>query len=297
MTNNSIDILHHVGVINRDLTDLITCYERLGFSLTPISTPKITISSNSVPISLGVSNRHAIFKNNYLELLGITDMDAWSRLPKEKLGPYDIDKPLSRYEGLHVMHFGTNNIAHVKELLTKKNIPCSDIKQFQRNVFTPDGEKTMKAQSIFFPAELTPEGLVQIAQHDTPELVFQPRHMTHPNGALELTEIILCCEDIQECATRYSQITGHKSDEITKNCCLINLGHSIMRIVTRQELQRIIPDCELVALPFMAAFTIKTYNLDQTRNVLENNAVPFVEHNSSIIVGKKDAGGCSVIFN
>lgn len=296
MTNNSINILHHVGVINKDLTNLATCYEKLGFLLTPVSTPKITIDSNNSPISLGVSNRHAIFRNNYLELLGITDMEAWSRLPKEKLGPYNIDRPLSRYEGLHVMHFGTNDIAYVKAQLTEKNISCSGIKQFQRNVLTSDGEKTMKAQSIFFPDELTPEGLVQVAQHDTPELVFQPQYMTHPNSALELTEITLCCEDIQECATRYSRITGHRINEITENCYSINLGYSRIRIVTPREFQRIVPDYKLVTLPFMAAFTVKTYKLDQARGVLRNNAVPFVEYNSSIIVGKEDAGGCAVIF-
>jgi hypothetical protein len=42
-TPDTLDILHHVGVINTDLNMLSERYEKLGFLLTPVSTPKIII--------------------------------------------------------------------------------------------------------------------------------------------------------------------------------------------------------------------------------------------------------------
>lgn len=294
---NLVNILHHIGVINHSLTGLAERYEKMGFSLTPISTPKIALDPNTPPACLGISNRHAIFQNNYLELLGITDVGLWEKVPKNMLGPYNINVPLSRYEGLHVMHLGTNDIELVKDRLTEEKIPCSDIRQFQRNIRTSEGEKTMRARSIHFSSEFTPEGLVQIAQHDTPELVFQPQYMTHKNGALELTEIILCCENIEESATRYTQLSGHQAIRINRNCYMIDLGLSRIRIGTYKDIQNLIPDFNPSHLPYMAAFKVKTSNLDLTRAVLNSNIIPFIDQHSSIIVRCRDAGGCAVIFN
>ena len=44
-------------------------------------------------------------------------------------------------------------------------------------------EQMMKALAFSFPPQANPEGLIQIAQHLTPELVLQPRFMKHANGA------------------------------------------------------------------------------------------------------------------
>jgi hypothetical protein len=129
---DSLDILHHVGVINRDLQNLSERYEKLGFLLTPVSTPQIVIEAGEPPTSLGVGNRHAIFRNNYLELLGIIDAHRWKNIPKEKLGPYNIDIPLARYDGLHVMHFGTEHIELVKERFQKEKIPLFGDKKFPK---------------------------------------------------------------------------------------------------------------------------------------------------------------------
>lgn len=294
--NDTTDILHHVGLISPDLDALATCYERLGFSLTPLSLPKIIIRPGGEPESFGAGNRHAIFKNNYLELLGIVDPKKWGVITREQRGPYDLDVPLSRYTGLHVMHFGTDHIELVRERLIKQGIPCSGVMNFQRNVQTPDGERTMRAKTIHFPPGSNPEGLLQIAQHDTPELIFQPRYMLHSNGATALTEIIVCAEDPAAYASKYEKYTGHKSTGTGNNHFVIELGSSTIKIMDPAHLDSIIPGYVAPALPFLAAFTVETSSLLLVYNTLLSNGIPFSETDTSIIVYPAYAGGCAVIF-
>ena len=292
----ALDILHHVGVINTDLDILSERYEKLGFLLTPVSTPKIIIEPGGNPTALGVGNRHAIFKNNYLELLGIVDPQRWKNMPKDKLGPYNIDIPLKRYHGLHVMHLGTSHIELVKERFREQGIPCSDIKNFQRNVQTDKGEQTMRARTISFPPEMIPEGLLQVAQHDTPELVFQPQFMVHSNGAVALSELILCCENPKEYVNKYERLTDSKAVKMEDDYFIIELGHSKIIVIAVERLVEIVPNCAPPAIPFMAAFTVETSNLQLTRNALLKNGIPFTEKGGHVIINADDAGGCAVIF-
>jgi hypothetical protein len=46
------------------------------------------------------------------------------------------------------------------------------------------------------------------------------------------------------------------------------------------------------AIPFMAAFTIETADLQSAINTLQKNDVSFVEKEGSVIVDSLEAGGC-----
>jgi len=296
ITSDTTDILHHVGLINADLETLAACYERLGFTLTPVSLPRVVTKPGGTPELLGVGNRHAIFSDNYLELLGVVDPQRWGDITKEQRGPYDIDVPLSRYPGLHVMHFGSEHIESVRERLVRQGVACSEIRRFQRNVQTENGEKLMKARTIHFAPGSDPEGLLQIAQHDTPELVLQPRYMVHDNGATALTEIIICAEDPLTYLSKYERYTGHEGNCPDTNYCILDLGHSIIKIVDPRRLDSMIPDFPIPVLPFMAAFTVETISLQRSRVVLSGNGIPFLEKDESIIVYPQHACGCAVVF-
>lgn len=105
MTVRGIDTFHHLGIVTRDLAGMIAAYERLGFVFTPLSFPEFPLSAGGAPERVGVANRHAIFRNGYLEMLGIVDAAKWASISTSQRGPFDIDRPLRRYEGLHVMRY------------------------------------------------------------------------------------------------------------------------------------------------------------------------------------------------
>lgn len=289
---DTTDILHHIGLVNSSLETSAACYERLGFTLTPLSLPRIILEPGGEPQTLGAGNRHAIFTNNYLELLGVVDTGRWAAVTKEQRGPYDLDVPLSRYEGLHVMHFGTDHIESVKARLDRQGVACSSIKEFQRNVQTAAGEHMMKARVIHFPFNSNPEGLLQIAQHDTPELIFQDRYMHHRNGAIALTEIVIVTETPAAYSTKYERYSGHQGRRIADNHFVVDLGASRITIVDPAGLSAILPGFTAPVLPFMAAFTIGVASLQLVCDVLTENNVPFTRRPDAVLVYPENAWLC-----
>ena len=124
--SHDIDVFHHIGLVGHDLGRLAAQYERLGFTLTPVSIPRFPLSPGGAPEPVGAGNRHAIFRNSYLELLGVLDRPRWDSIPAESKGAFDLDRPLARYEGLHVLHLGTDDLDAVRGRLEREGLRPSE---------------------------------------------------------------------------------------------------------------------------------------------------------------------------
>jgi glyoxalase-like protein len=290
-----INTFHHLGVVTHDLASAVARYERLGFVFTPLSFPEFPLSAGGAPERVGAANRHAIFRNGYLEVLGVVDAARWSSISAAQRGPFDIDKPLRRYEGLHVMHFGTENLDEVRERLIRQGASPSPIRPFQRLVETPDGRSAlMRARCLSFAPGTNPEALFQIVQHETPELVLQPRFMSHPNGALALSEAILCVEDPSEVSLRYGRYAGRAVDH-RGPLHVIDLGEARLVVVDRDNLSALLPGESAPTLPYLAGFTV-TADVDHAAKFLRGADIPFDSHDGRLVVSGRDARGSAVIF-
>ena len=285
---------HHVGLITRDMDETIARYEQLGFFFTPLSQPRISLAPGRPPEPFGAGNRTAIFAENYLEVLGYTDLDLWNSTTPEQRGPYDLDVPLARYEGMHVMHFAGDDLRGLRDRLTSQGIDCTEIKPFERNVDTPDGERRMKALAFAFPPGANPEGLLQMAQHLTPELVLQPRLMRHPNGARLVTETIICAEDPEGHARKYSRYTGHAHRTVDGRFTVDVGATTRVTVVSPDQVGEVVPGGVAPAVPSMVGFTVAVADLDRVRNLLDGNHVPFREFGGRLVVA--DACGSAVLF-
>jgi len=76
----------------------------------------------------------------------------------------------------------SSEMQYVKSLIAAKGYPC-----FSASGGYSRWSRMMRARCLSFPHGSNPEALLQIAQHETPELVLQPRYMQHPNGAISIT--------------------------------------------------------------------------------------------------------------
>jgi hypothetical protein len=290
-----INVLHHVGIIAADIAAVVSRYELFGFSFTPLSQHRIALTPGSEPVLFGTGNRCAIFRNNYLELVGVVDQRRWAHIPPQARGPFDPEARLALYEGLHIMHFGTDDLERVRARYAAQGIAASDVVRLQREVETEQGPRTMRAQSLHFPPGANPEALIQIAQHLTPELVLQPRSMHHRNGAETITEAIVCALDSGALAAKYAAYTGHDAERRDAHW-VVDLGASRVVVVDPQDLETILPDAIPPVLPWLAGFTVAVARLDPARRVLEDAAVPFREHDGRLIVAPRDACGSAVLF-
>jgi hypothetical protein len=290
-----IDIIHHIGLIASNMDALVARYEKLGFAFTPLSMPSIVLRPGGAPEPLGAGNRCAIFSNNYLEVLGVVDKPRWDSITKEQRGPFDIDPPLARYQGLHVLHFGAVDIEIVRARCVPHGIPCSDIRLFQRPVDTPSGSQTMKAKYMFFPQAGNLPSLTQVAQHLTPVLVLQARYMKHRNGAKSVAETIICAGDPDDVAQQYARYAGREVER-KRDFHIVDLGHSRIVIVGPASLGAVLHGAVPPTLPFLAGFTVATESVDTTRQILRAADVPFAEHGGRVIVAAEYAFGSAILF-
>jgi hypothetical protein len=292
--NNDINVLHHLGIISRNMEAAVKQYERLGFIFTPLTVPRIPLQPGGKPEPIGAGNRCAIFRNNYLEMLGVVDTARWASITPEQRGPFDLDEPLQRYEGLHVLHLGTTDLDSVYSRLQKSGLRPSEIRPFQRLVDSPDGPRMMRARSLSFPRGSSPEALLQIAQHETPELALQPRYMQHPNGAISITEVIVCVQGPESVARRY----GLYSDRPVHKCealHIIELELSRIVVLSPAHLQEMLPGHAVPIVPFLAGFTVSA-DVNITKQALKERAIDFQINGRRILVNAKDAYGAAVQF-
>jgi hypothetical protein len=292
--NRDINVLHHLGIISQNMETAIRQYERLGFIFAPLTEPRIPLRPGGNPEPIGAGNRCAIFKNNYLEILAVVDSARWSSITREQRGPFDLDEPLSRYEGLHVLHLGTDDIGYIHDRLQSAGLLPSVIRTFQRLVDTPDGPQMMRARCLSFPHGTNPEALLQIAQHETPELVLQPRYMQHPNGAISITGVIVCVLEPDDVARKY----GLYTDQPLQRCGasrVIEFGESRIVVTSPEHLQELLPDHTAPTVPFLAGFFVSSH-LDTTRRELKERGIDFRDFDGRILVHAKDGYGAAVLF-
>ncbi|MBS0222732.1 MAG: VOC family protein [Proteobacteria bacterium] len=292
--SNDIDGFHHVGLVGRDLDRLAAQYEWLGFALTPVSLPRFPLSPGGEPEPVGAGNRHAIFRDSYLELLGVLDRTRWDSIPVAQKEAFDLDRALARYEGLHVLHLGTSDLDTVRRRLERSGLGPSAIRPFQRPVDTETGKQMMRARSLSLPADCAPEALFQIAQHETPDLVLQPRHMRHPNGAKALRDVIMCVADVEDTAKRYAAIAGvpaERGGRIRR----LKLGSSDIVITDPKGLVDLLPNPKVPILPFLAGFTLAA-DLEMTADYLDGRRISADAIGEMLVVGPAWAGGTFIRF-
>lgn len=281
-----IDSLHHAGLVVRSLDAAVATYEKLGFMFSPLSMHRVGLKPGAPVEPAGTGNRCAIFQNNFLEVAAHIIKDKYS---------FGIPEFLARYEGLHIICFGADDIRTVHARATRDGIAASDMVLVERNVDTLQGERMMQADSIHFPKAENPEGLVQAAQHLTREYVLQPRYMNHRNGAVSLTEVIVCVETPAMVQAKYERYTGRRGERRGQTR-VVELPSSRLTIVGPDELGTVLPGCKAPSIPFMAGFTVASRDLAATRRVLKEGRIPVGEHEGRLIVVPEHACGSAVVF-
>lgn len=291
----SIDFIHHVGVIPLalDLDAVSAQYQRLGFGLTPVS--RIEASVDGTPPYIGLSDRTAIFGTSYLELVGATDPEIWANVPPKGRGAFNIDERLADHAGAHIFVFGTHDIDACRETLTKKGRIVSPVARLQRQVESEQGPATMRAQVMFFAEPPEPYAIVSVAQHDTPELVLQPRYQSHPNGVRDIAELIFASTDPEASARRHAARIGHAAIA-GGHGFHVDLPRGRLSFVDPAELARrnwLVPTemSGLVALRFAVA------SLPDTAAYLAEAKIDFIAGDDALIVGMQDAAGVVLVFS
>jgi hypothetical protein len=142
---------------------------QLGFTLTPRGYH-----------SLGSINHLLMFEHDYLELIGLpsgTDV-----LRKDVL-----ESP----RGLNGLVFQARDIDACQRTLRDSGLAMLEPQSFSRPVTIDGVEHLARFRTVRTAPELFEAGRVYYCQHYTPELVWHRPWMSHPNGVLGLSELVI----------------------------------------------------------------------------------------------------------
>jgi hypothetical protein len=192
-------VLDHIAHWVPDRAAAETELRRLGFAPTPFSEQFTRASPEAPPISAGTGNHCAMLERGYLEFLApIGDTPNAASL---RAG-------IARYTGVHLIAFGTVEPGRERERLAREGFGPLPAVALERDIGAPDGTARAKFAVVRTPAGTMPEGRVQFVEQRTPELLWQPRRLEHPNSATALTRVHLCVADPAEAVARFARYTG-----------------------------------------------------------------------------------------
>jgi hypothetical protein len=268
------------------------------------------------PKPFGAANTHITFLRNFIEI--VTVFKDGQAIPVDaRLVPVQVPAHvlprvleiikrtvatvadcLGRGEGTHILCFHTTDIEAAAGQLDGEGVRHSGINVLQRPLHTTAGVRMMPVRVLEMDGEEVVEGRLALADQPPLEVLQRQTNMNHPNGAMELDEVILCVADreLAGFVSRYRRYFGSEAhtDGMSR---LFDLGEARVRIVPQSGLPAILPGEAAPALPGFAGYAVQVADLTRTRQHLVSNGFP-VEHTTlgGIFVPSAAALGTAIVF-
>ena len=287
MTNPDIDNINHVGMAVRDLDDTVRRFEALGFQLTPYSPHSAAWKPGDAVKPLASGNRCVMFANDYLEILASED----PRQPAARITNF-----LKRHQGAHIICFNTEKPQAVDQRLHDAGMETSGVIALQREIDTPDGVETAKFERVQFAPEQSPEGYIQAARHLTPQHIYQPRYITHPNGCTQLSSTFVVTDAADAFAKKYALYTGLPPIKDDHAFRFDFKAGTHLFIINARHVQDYLPGTLLPPLPAIAGVAFRCPSLAAQRERLMENGFAFSEAKGRLIVPAEQASGTVILF-
>lgn len=255
--------LDHIGHFVPDREAARAALVRAGFAPTPVSVQVNPDPAGGPPKPSGTGNVTAMFARGYVEVLFKTADTPLGR---------ELDAGLARYPGLHLAAFAVADAGAAHRRLGAAGFRLQPLVAMQRPADTVAGPD-IAAFSIarVMPGEM-PEGRIQILTHRTEATVWQPRWLTHPNGARALTGLTIAVADVTEAAARFARFTGRPA-VAGEGGQTIALDRGRIELVTADAFSRRFPETAIPSLPFMGACTIAVASLATAEAALRQGGI------------------------
>lgn len=311
-----IKFIHHVGHVVSDMETALELYRKLGFVCSPPSYPAMSENEGEPPKPFGAANTHAEFLGSFIEIVTVAKQGA--RIPDNaQLVPLQaspgvlqaiiekinqtvetVSKCLSRYEGAHILCFGTEDADKTADRFQKKGIGHSGVNTVQRPLEMSEGIQFVPVRYLEIDGDNVHEGRLAVAENPPSAIVVEQVHPSHPNGAMDLVESILCVDDseLDEFIRRYGRYlecevqTGGAAH-------IFNLGGSRITIVPGSRLSELLPGEMAPPVPGFAGYVVAVRDISHTRSYLESNGLPVAETASGdLFVPAASALGTAIVF-
>jgi hypothetical protein len=264
--------LDHVGHFVRDPQAASRALARAGFAPTPMSV-QTQPDLGGAPRLTGTGNVTAMLTRGYVEVLFKTT--------DTPLGQ-ELDAAMARHAGIHLVAFAVADAAGAHHRLRESGFRMRPLVDMQRPVDTV-GEPGTAAFTVarLEPGEM-PEGRIQLLTHRTEHMVWQPRWLSHPNGALGLASVTIAVSDLDDAARRFGRLTGRQA-KASSFGQTIELDRGRVDLVGAATFSRMCAQVPIPSLPFIGAYGISVGSIETVERILKQNGLSAQRRGASLV--------------
>jgi len=270
--------IDHGVILVRHLDRAAAQFARLGFALTP----------RGHHTGLGSSNNCAMFGNrDYLELLGLA--------PERGRRPF-YEEFLGKREGIVGLAFRTADARSTRERLAASGFAPPQPLAFGRPVQI-DGT-TRDARFVTTEADTKATSGIRLffCQHETPELVWLPSALDHPNGVTGIAALMVFDED-EKLANTCARLLDIPLDR-EGGMQILRAGDHRLEFLTPALAAERYPGEPLLKAtrPALAGLRLKTRDLGALERLLRSGGIAARRTADCVTVSSIDALGAILEF-
>ena len=254
-------------------------YERLGFTVTPIS----------VIENLGVANRLILMKPltagtaNFFECMGITNPVRAARNPMGAL--------LAGAPGVRSMVLSGADALGSYESLARDGFPFARPLDIEREWTLPDGEVLKPAFRVTLPVG---EPLrFNFCQYRTLQHYVREAWLKHENGALHMTKVFAIAADPAAVCRYYERVFGRAAHR-EHDLYAVGPGKCELHVGNGSQLANVLPAHWIPAnagAGRYVGFEVQFGSLEAVRGLLIARGVEFLEEREALVVAPHEACG------
>jgi hypothetical protein len=279
--------IHHLVICVRDLAQAALDWRTLGFSLTPTGVHPF-----------GTSNRLAMFGNNFLELLAVTDAAAVPPAAPDRFSFAAHNRDfLATAEGMSLLALHSDD-AHADAARFKAHhIGTYAPFDFGRDAALPGGGTARVEFSLAFATDPAMPGIAFFTcqERHPPELFWKPDYQRHPNGALRVIEVVMSAPEPAAHRGFLEHVTESAAELVPGRLTVGARGDRIT-VLGPAEMARRLPGLAGEPSPRFCAARLAVTDLDATQRVLKNNGVDFEVSGAVLLVPSAASHGLALEF-
>jgi hypothetical protein len=273
--------LDHVGHFVREPQAAAQALARAGFAPTPVSIQTAPDAAGAARLT-GTGNVTAMFTRGYIEALFKT--------AETPLGA-ELDAAMSRHAGVHLIAFAVAEAALSHRQLGASGFRTRPLVHMQRPVDANGAPGTAAFTVVRLEPGEMPEGRIQLLTHHTESMVWQPRWLSHPNGAQALMGVTIAVNNVAEAADRFARLTG-RTAHATPTGQNIALDRGRLDLVSADAFAKWLPQVPIPSLPFIGAYEIAVGSLDAVHSILLRGGLAAHPFGGKLVVPFPSELGC-----
>jgi hypothetical protein len=281
---NSEIFLDHIAHFVSDPDGASRALARAGFAPTPVSVQIHPDPAGGPPAPTGTGNVTCMLDRGYLEILFKTADTPLS---------CELDAAIARHPGVHLAAFAVTDAAAMHAWLGQAGFRTRPLVNMQRPVGTVTGDDIAAFSVVRLAPGEMPEGRIQALTHHTEHTVWQPRWLSHPNGARGLIDVVIAEADADEAAARFRRFLG-RDPQAGRFGPAFHLDRGRVQLVPVAALEELFPRLAIPGLPFMAGYGIAVASLDQSVASLQAGGIAFEQQRNCVIAPFPDELGVGV---